>query len=64
VSHDEKTDPYSPRVLAYLDIEARMAQVPATDPEYGVLDERREDLWYTMTHSEHAQLRAIEAKRG
>lgn len=64
MNYDEVPDPYTFRVRKYLDVEARMAKVPPTDPEYVTLDERREDLWYSMTAAEHAQLRAIGAKNG
>lgn len=57
MNHDDKTDPYSLRVREYLDAEARLVKLRPDNPECGLLEERMEDLWYSMTSTERNQVR-------
>ncbi len=57
MNHDDKTEPYTLRVREYLDAEARMVKLRPDNPEYGLWEERMEDLWYSMTPAERNQVR-------
>lgn len=56
MNHDDKTDPYTFRVREYLDAEARLVSLRPDNPECGLLEERMEDLWYSMTPAERNQV--------
>jgi hypothetical protein len=57
MTHDDKTEPYTLRVRAYLDAEVCMVKLRPDNPEYGLWEEHMEDLWYPMTSPEREQLR-------